>query len=253
MRKSMHITRIVFVMPALLWLAVGTAEAQFIGLNIAPNHLAPGTAGPDTVSIDLVDDLDLDNPEQSSMALILEHPITALPNIKYRGYSLNAKDISTLSANISFNGENLGKNDATTPTFDLSHDDLVLYYRLPDKRLNLDLGVDLKHFDGEVLLNDETDTSVDVDETIPLLYLSARYELPNSGFYVGADINASFIDLGLSDSSARDSTIMLGYDSGTGLGVEGGFKHFSLELNDVNNLDTDLEQDGIYLNGYINF
>ena len=46
---------------------------------------------------------------------------------------------------------------------------------------------------------------------------------------------------------------MLGYDSGTGLGVEGGFKYFSLELDDANNLDTSLEYDGIYLNGYYNF
>lgn len=94
---------------------------------------------------------------------------------------------------------------------------------------------------------------MEVDETIPLIYLSARYDLSNSGFYVGADINANFIDLGLSRSSAQDSTIMLGYDSGSGLGVEGGFKSFSLELDDIDNLDSDLEYDGVFLNGYFNF
>ena len=46
---------------------------------------------------------------------------------------------------------------------------------------------------------------------------------------------------------------MLGYDSGSGLGVEGGFKYFSLDLNDVDQADAELEYDGIYLNGYFNF
>jgi hypothetical protein len=77
--------------------------------------------------------------------------------------------------------------------------------------------------------------------------------MSNSGFYVGAHINANIVDLGVSDSTAQDSTIMLGYDSGNGLGVEGGFKYFSLDLNDVDQPDADLEYDGIYLNGYFNF
>jgi hypothetical protein len=91
------------------------------------------------------------------------------------------------------------------------------------------------------------------DETIPLLYLSARIALPISGLYVGADINTNIIDLGISESTAQDSTIKLGYESGAGLGIEDGIKSFSLELNDVNDQNTDLEYDGLFLNGYYNF
>jgi hypothetical protein len=46
---------------------------------------------------------------------------------------------------------------------------------------------------------------------------------------------------------------MLGYESGNGLGFEGGIKKFSLELNDVTDVNTNLEYDGIYLNGYYHF
>ena len=59
--------------------------------------------------------------------------------------------------------------------------------------------------------------------------------------------------LELGDSSAYDSTLMVGYRSSTGLGVEGGFKTFNLDLEDAGNLDTNLEYDGIYLNGYYRF
>jgi outer membrane protein len=253
----MNRTRSVFAITAILWLAIGTAEAEFIGLDIGASRWAPGLnnsyKNPESGSIDLIDDLELENPSQSSMVLILEHPIKMLPNVKYRGYELDSSNRLTLDSNINFNGQTFTSGNEVTSSYDLSHDDVVLYYQLLNNRLNLDLGVDLKSFDGEVSLNGTTSTSVEVDETIPLLYLSARYDLPNSGFYVGAHINANIIDLGLSKSSAQDSTIMLGYDSGSGLGVEGGYKSFSLDLDDVDNLDDDLQYDGVFLNGYFNF
>ncbi len=245
------------MLTALLGLGIGCAQADFVGLNITPNQWRPAMSasfgsGEDD-SIDLVDDLDVGNASKPSMVLILEHPIAVLPNLRYQGYDFDTSGISTLDSDISFNGETFSSGNEVRSTFELSHEDIVLYYQLVNSRLDLDLGVDLKRFDGQVSLSGTNSTSVDIDETIPLLYLSARYELPNSRFYVGAKLNADFIDLGLSDSSAEDSTIMLGYDSGNGLGVEGGYKYFSLELDAVNTLDTDLKYDGLYLNGYYNF
>lgn len=255
----MKFTRSVFIASAFLWLTIGTAEAEFIGLNIAGNQRTYALNGGyntfETDSIDLVDDLELENPEQSSMLLILEHPIKALPNIKYRDHDLDSSNRITLDADVNLNGQAFNSGKKFTSTYDLSQNDIVLYYQLLNSRLNLDLGVDLKKFDGEVSLDGDASTSLAVDETIPLLYLSARYDLPNSGFYVGANIHTSSFDLGLSDSNAQDSTIMLGYESGTGLGVEGGFKYFSLDLDNVDRLDEDkdLEYDGLFLNGYFNF
>jgi len=207
----------------------------------------------DSSKIDLVDDLDIENPEQKSMVLILEHPIKALPNIMYQGHDLDQSGFSTIGLDSSLSGGSHDSGNEVTSTVNLSQNDLVLYYQLLKSRVNLDLGVDLKRFDGEVSFDGTTSTSVEVDETIPLLYLSARYDLPKSGFYVGASINANIINLGLSESSAQDSTIMLGYESGSGLGVEGGFKSFSLDLDNASNLETDLDYDGLYLNGYFNF
>jgi outer membrane protein len=239
----------VLAISALLLLMTGTAKAEFIGLNIGASHSAStipssfDSIGSD--SIDLIDDLDVDNPQHSSMTIILEHPITALPNIRYRG--------SQLDSDISINGEAFNFGNRNSSTFDLSQDDIVLYYQLLDNWVNLDLGVDVKRLDGEVSFDDTTGNTVSVDETIPLLYLSARFDLPLDGLYVGADINAGVIDLGLSESSAQDSTFLMGYESGTGLGIEGGYKYFSLDLDNVDAADTDLEYDGIFLNGYINF
>ena len=226
--------------------------AEFIGLNLRPAQLAPAYNGYSGGNgIDLVDDLDAESSEQSSLLLILEHRISALPNLKYQGLALESPRGSQPGSR---NGQPSSSGDESRTSFELSQDDIVLYYQLPGRQLDVDLGVDLKRFAGEISsAGPDSTTRVDVDETIPLLYLSARYDLANSGFYVGANINANIVDLGLSKSSAQDSTIMLGYDSGSGLGVEGGYKSFSLNLDNVDSLDSNLEYDGLYLNGYFNF
>ena len=245
-------TRTVFAVSACLWFTMGTAEAEFIGLNITTltgqDPQAYNTNS--TNSIDLVDDLNVENSAQTSMVLILEHPIAALPNIRYQGYNLDSSD--SLQANPQIREtKNGGTMEATS--FNLDHEYIVLYYQLLNNWVDLDMGVDIKRFDGEVSQAGPAGSSTDVDETIPLLHLSARVNLPINGLYLGAAINSSIIDVGLSDSTAQDSTIALGYETGTGLGIEGGVKSFSVELNDSEDLNTDLEYDGLFLNGYYNF
>ena len=244
-------------MPALLYLACGLAQAEFIGLNIGKSHWKPAFSSSiknsNNTSNYLVDDLGVDNSTDSSLVLILEHSITALPNLKYQGYNFDSSSTSSPDFDFSLNGETFNSGNRVTSTFDLAHDDIVLYYEVLDNWVNLDMGLDLKRFDGEIALNGVSSTRVDIDETIPLFYLSARFELPVNGLYIGASINSNFSGLNIGSSTAEDSTIMLGYDSGNGLGLEGGFKYFSLDLNDADNLDTNLRYDGLYFNGYYNF
>ena len=248
----MSLTRTVSAISACILLAIGTAEAEFVGLNIGANPATSAHSGAFS-SFDLVDDLDADSSTQSSMVFILEHPIAVLPNVRYRGYNLDSTDNIGLNSDLGLNGGMLEAAGNGSSAFDLDHEDIVLYYQLLNNWVDLDMGVDLKHFDGQISQTGQGGGSVSVDETIPLLYLSARIDLPVNGMYLGANINANVIDLGISESTAHDSTFLLGYQSGTGLGIEGGIKYFSLELNDADNLDSDFEYDGLFLNGYFNF
>jgi outer membrane protein len=231
-------------------------HADFVGLNIGATYWAPSLSGSFNSTgesdIDLSDDLDIDDPSQSSLVLSLEHPVPVLPNIRYQSIDLDSDGRSALSGDITFEGETYTAGETVRSTFDLSHDDIVLYYEVLDNWVNLDIGLDLKRFDGEVSMVGSTNTttsSIEIDETVPLFYLSARFDLPFSAFYIGADISSFSID----DSSADDVTLKLGYESGSGLGIEGGVKTFSLELDDADDLDTDIEYDGAYVNGYFHF
>jgi len=248
----MSITRTVFAISACYWLMIGAAEAEFIGLNIARDS-AQSAQSFNSSSIDLVDDLDVDNPAQTSMVLILEHPISALPNIRYQSYSMDSSDRLSINPEFGFNQGSLGVGGDSNTSYDLAYNNLVLYYQLLNNWMDLDMGVDLKRLDGQVSQSGPGNNSIDIDETIPLFHLSARVDLPINGLYVGANINTSILNLGISESGAQDSTIMLGFENGTGLGIAGGIKTFSLELDNSNDSNTDLGYDGLFVNGYLNF
>ena len=248
----MKTTRIVLLLSTLLFLCVTSVRADFIGFKIGVNYWEPDLTGsfigddPTDTPIDLVGDLGLEDPTPTNLIFTLEHPIPLLPNIRYQNIDL---DSSGSSSSSSFTYEGQPYVGPVNSTLDLSHDDIVLYYEILDNWINLDIGLDVKIFDGEAALSGSSSTTVPIDETIPLLYLSARFDLPFSGFYIGADLNGASVG----DNSIEDTSIMLGYESGNGLGFEGGIKKFSLELNDVTNVNTNLEYDGIYLNGYYHF
>ncbi len=250
----MRHTWTVLILAATWILHTNSSYADFVGINIGAAHWSPSLSGSFNSNnggslIDLNDDLGINDDSHTSLVFTFEHPFPVLPNIRYQGFALDSSGSSTLDSNLNFNGETFNSGNRVRTNFNLSHDDIVLYYQLLDNWINLDMGVDLKYFNGEVELSGNTTTRVDVDETIPLLYLSARFDLPYSGFYIGANFN----NLSLGDNSVEDSSLKLGYESNYGLGFEGGIKTFSLELDDANNLDTNLKYDGLFLNGYYNF
>jgi len=239
---------------AIALLVATPLKADFIGFTIGASYWQPELSGTFSstgdADIDLSDDLGLDDPSESTLVLTLEHPVPFLPNFRYQGIELDSSGQERLSGSITFEGETYAGGETVRSELDLSHDDLVLYYEVLDNWVNLDIGLDIKRFDGEVSLVGNTNTSsIDIDETVPLLYLSARFDLPFSGFYVGADIST----LSSGDNSVEDTTILLGYESKIGLGIEGGLKTFSVELDDADDLDTDLEYDGAFVNGFFHF
>ncbi len=248
----MKITWKILALSGLLVLFASTARAEFIGFKIGASYWAPDISGsfigddPADTPIDLVGDLGIEDISTSNLVFTLEHPIPLLPNIRYQNIDLDASGFNP-NANFTYQGQLY--TGAVTSTFDLSHDDIVLYYEILDNWINLDIGLDVKIFDGEVDIEGSILPPVPIDETIPLLYLSARFDLPFSGFYIGAEFSGADI----SDNSLEDTSIMLGYESNSGLGFEGGYKKFSLEINDVTDINADLEYDGIYLNGYYHF
>ena len=200
-----------------------------------------GVGGND--EIDLSEDLDLEGDSNTVLYVALEHPLPFIPNIKLQRSEMSSDSTTTLTEEIDFDDVTFPVNEVVNSTIDLSHTDATLYYELLDNWVSLDVGFTIRLFDGEIDISSESDPNLtdtlDIDAPIPMLYGKARVDLPFSGFSVAAEINTL--------KYVSDLTIKAAYESPYRFGVEAGYRTFSLSLDDIDDLDTSLDFDGVYM------
>ncbi|MFA7554434.1 MAG: TIGR04219 family outer membrane beta-barrel protein [Spongiibacteraceae bacterium] len=231
-----------------------TAIADTIGFEIGayawqPNFSGSVESGKLSSNIDIEDDLGFDDESSTVFYALLEHPIPLIPNLRIQQTEL---DISTnnTTAPFSFGGEVYTGNISSN--IDLSHTDLTFYYEILDNWVSLDVGFTARIIqDGLVEIHDRTTNqteSFEADGVLPLLYLAARFELPLTGLYAGGDING----LGINNDSIIDYKVNIGYETSIGLGLEAGYRNFSIDYDD-NNDTADLTIDGAYISAFYHF
>lgn len=239
------------------------ASADTIGLFVGAGTFNPEFSGTfknsdtsDTVGeIDLEDDLDLDDDSATFFYIAIEHPIPVLPNIRLARTDMEQEGTSTLTRDITFDGETYSANAQVDSTVDLSHTDVTLYYELLDNWVNLDLGLTVRQFDGKLEITGKTsdgDTetaSEDVDYPVPMLYAKAQFDLPLTGLY--ASVDGNFIGYG--GNTFFDATGKVGYETSIGFGVEAGLRSITLEIDDEEDVEADMEFSGMYLAAHYHF
>ncbi|MBV1921944.1 MAG: TIGR04219 family outer membrane beta-barrel protein, partial [Pseudomonadales bacterium] len=192
--------------------------------------------------IDLEDDLNYDNSSGTYVYIAIEHPVPFLPNVLLTSTELDQSESSVITRTISFDNQTFTAGTAVDSTVDLSHVDATLYYELLDNWVNLDLGLTIRKFDGEIKLVSGTDNAQeDIDFTIPLLYGKARFDLPLTGVYVSASGNW----IGVGSNNFLDSMVTIGYESTIGLGLEAGYRNITLSI-DEDDFEADLGFSGIF-------
>ena len=234
-----------FKLPLLLVLSflTGGVNADALGLYIGGgswSHDSSGTFG--TIGDDIINvESDLNYSKESDIYYYaaFEHFIPLIPNIRIEAATL-AHTGST--NNLDFkNGVSLTGDSS----IDLDTSDAILYWRLLDNWVNFDFGLNIRKLDGDFTIDTET---VSVSETIPMLYLAAQFDLPFSGFSVGADINT----ISLSDVTYQDVRLRAIYEMGI-IGFEAGYKTTTLKLDNVSNIDADLEFKGVMIGAFLHF
>ena len=111
-----------------------------------------------------------------------------------------------------------------------------------NKNLNVDLGVNLRFIDGDLIQNDLEKSQIHLNTTLPMLYANALYSLPNSG--LSASIGASHFEY--DQYYALDYKAKLSYQWQSGFGMEGGWQHqqFSIDGGDI---QAEIENKGPFL------
>lgn len=228
------------------FVGAGTFDAEFSG-----TFKNSDTNGED---IDLEDDLGLDDDSASYIYIAIEHPIPVLPNIKLARTELDQSGTNTIDRNIEFDGVTYTVGATVESDIDLSHTDVTLYYELLDNWVNLDLGLTVRQFDGEIKLVGESGGSTqtaqeDLDYPIPMLYAKGQFDLPFTGLYAAVEGNW----IGYSGNVFFDAIGKIGYETSIGFGVEAGLRSITLEIDDEDDVEADMDFSGLYLAAHYHF
>ena len=235
-----------------------TFAATIFGVKVGATVWNPdvdGSVGQNTNAFDLSGEFSDSNADSSTVYISVEHFLPLIPNgllkrtpISWTGSSDSAS--GTLGGVIPLSGE-------IDAEIDLDMTDLTLYYEVLDNWVSIDVGATARLLDGfvaaqEVTVNNITTTPnandrIDVNAVIPMLYGHARFDLPFSGLAAGVRANViGFDGNNLSDLEAYvhlevDFVPLLDF------GIEGGFRRLSLDIDDLDDLNSDATIEGAFV------
>lgn len=233
---------------------ISTAQADTLGFSIGAYQWQQnysGTVRSGGANVDLHDDLGFNSDNNNVYFAEIDHPIPVLPNLRIQHTVISATENATLPTSITFDNVTYAGGTPVRSDLDLTHTDATLYYRPLDNWIKLRVGLTARQFDQGVeirSLSNGVSSNISVDSVIPMLYLAARFDLPLTGLYAGADINAT----SYSGSHLYDGRVNIGYTIAYGLGVEAGYRRFDLKYDD-NGEHADVIIDGGYAEVFYHF
>lgn len=230
------------------------AHADALGFSIGAytwQQNMDGTVRSGGENVDLKNDLNFDRHRDNVYFAEFDHPVPLLPNIRIQHTAMKTSEDATLSRTITVDDVTYAAATDVHTELDLSHTDATFYYRPLDNWIKLRAGLTLRNFDKGVQIRSLStgDTAkINVNATLPMVYLAARFDLPLTGLYVGADANG----IVYSGSHLYDARISAGYETPIGLGVEAGYRRFELKY-DHSGDHADVTIDGAYAEVFYHF
>jgi outer membrane protein len=202
-------------------------------------------------SLDLRDDLGFSDGTDNQFYLTVEHPVPLLPNFRLSHVETAVGGRGARSAEFSYGGRTFQANENLDSRLDLRQTDLTLYYRPWDTVLGLDIGLNFKRIEGTGRIEGENTgrVSADFDSVFPMVHGGIEIQMPFTGLSAGA--NGSII--GYDGHRLSDATAFVRYTPTLFLGIEGGLRHVSLKIDDLDDTDGKFELQGPYLNGFLRF
>ena len=234
-----------------LALAVSTSvQADFIGGTIEASYWYGGLGGDASasgVTVDMEDDLNFDDESFFEIAASFEHPVPVIPNVKARLTSLEQDSNGRIDGDAF-----VSESGPVTSELDLTHYDVIAYYEVLDNWVSIDVGLDVKIFDGEFTVDDGDGDNYSevIDEFLPLPYAKAEIELPFTGMAFGAELaGLSYSGNGIFDARARiRQNISLAF-------IELGYRTMSLKIEDIgsDDIEVDVDFSGVYVSTGLDF
>ncbi len=243
-----------------LFLAPATAAAEAvpgIDLNAEIGRWSAGPTGrvaSDGDRFDVENDLDFGDTGANMFMAELEHPLPVLPNVRVSHVQLTDDSTTTLERTRVFGPVSFQTGERIAADYDIAMTDATLYYSpLPlDFLVELDLGLTARYIDTEVEISSRDrnqQESAGGSLVLPLIHAGARFDLPLTDVYAEGSIDA----LNAGGESLTDARAAIGWEPSSVVGVELGYRELSLEFDDVDDLDADVDYGGPYVAATIRF
>lgn len=199
--------------------------------------------------VDLEDDLNFSDDTFLAVYVSLEHPVPALPNVKFQYYS--ADQVENGRIDTSFNGVDF--NGTVNTNLNLSHYDFIMYYEVLDNIVSLDLGVNAKVFTGDLDIRQQNDAdkrvTVSISEAVPLLYASGEVAFP---FAQSVSFGVDASGMAISGNSVYDVAarmkLRLSFAD-----LQVGYREIQADLEDIEGIDVDIDISGPFVSAGLSF
>lgn len=203
----------------------------------------------------------LDDEKQGSVFIALEHPLPLIPNAKISRTTLDTTGTTSLGSDFSFRDEVFLADTDVDVKFDLTYTDYTLYYEIFDNDLiSFDFGITGRDFDNEIVVTEGVQAGVSgksaklsASGIVPMLYAYTNIGLPFTGFNVFAEGNF----LSLDDNVLYDLQAGVSYELIDNLAVDinitAGYRTVKLELDDLDDLYTALDFEGVFAGVVVHF
>ena len=198
-----------------------------------------------------------DDENQGNFFVALEHPIPLIPNIKIASTTLDTVGGATINGSFTFEGVTYNDNATLDTTFDTSYIDYTFYYEVFDNDLlTFDFGITSRDLDSQINVVEQVSaqsSDLSVSGIVPLLYVNTIIGLPFTGLNVFAEANFLSYD----SNTIYDYQIGVSYALLDNLAVDldltVGYRAVKLELNDIDDLYSDLTFDGVFAGAIVHF
>lgn len=233
----------------------GSVQADFLGIYVGGGLYHSKFTGDfvderssSSADIDLEDDLDLGSEQNGYAFAAFEHPVPLIPNIRLGMSKLSHEGEQLLSDAIEFDGNTYAQGTRVTSRLDLSYTEGTLYYEVLDNWVEIDLGLTVRRFDGEIELQGSVDgqsesATRELSFTLPMLHGKGQFNLPLTG--LSATLRGDVISY--RGNRLSDLSLFLGYETSLGLGVEAGVRNFTAKIDDQDAISGDIGYTGYFV------
>lgn len=228
-------------------LASGAASADTIlGFDASAGVWQPSYSGNIGVDEFDVDNFSLAEDNVTFIQAALEHPIPLVPNVMVTHSKMETNGAARLGDFVQFGDETFLVGTEVNADLNLTHTDATLYYEILDNWVNLDLGLTARQYSGELDVTSAIQSeTIELSGYLPMVYGMARFDLPFTGWSVIAQGNG----IKYNSDSHMDLTAKVRWDFAPALdfALEAGYRQMTLDLEELDDLQSDLEIKGPYL------